>query len=108
MSDRPKQTQTGNESENFLFEYRPKIKKDIYLETKASKRKKNFLSHSRERLDNFVGKFSGSKKTLLDDEAEPDYRQIQQKKRKEGTLSPRSNEFSYMIKECVKRKLSQE
>ena len=68
---------------------------------------KNFLSHSRERLDNFVGKLTKPKEQLLESAASvgaglDNYRAVQQKKRREGTLSPRSTEYQYMIKEhCV-------
>jgi len=84
---------------------------------------KNFLSHSRERLDNFVGKFSSKSSqhnhkhhnqlhhdALAGDQQQQhmaasvgagldNYRAVQQKKRREGTLSPRSSEYQYMIKE---------
>ena len=100
---------------------------------------KNFLSHSRERLDNFVGKFSSKKNEqnglesaasvgaglgmgfnplggfelgflvswdwkilkVRNNPNSDNYRAMQQKKRREGTLSPRSTEYQYMIKECV-------
>ena len=72
---------------------------------------KNFLSHSRERLDNFVGKFSSKSSSSQQQQQQykqqhesvdaglDNYRAVQQKKRREGTLSPRSTEYQYMIKE---------
>ncbi|CBY42621.1 unnamed protein product, partial [Oikopleura dioica] len=63
-----------------------------------SKRKKTFLSQSRDRLDILVGKLSSGKK-------DEDYRSAQQRRRREGTLSPRSTEYSLMIQETVSNSL---
>lgn len=60
-------------------------------------RKKNFLSQSRERLDNFVGKISGNRQRP-DVDRDDDYRAVQQRRKREGTLSPRSTEYSLMLK----------
>ena len=61
-----------------------------------SKRKKTFLSQSRDRLDILVGKLSSNKK-------DEDYRSAQQRRRREGTLSPRSTEYSLMIQAMVSK-----
>ena len=65
-------------------------------------RKKNFLSQSRERLDNFVGKISGNKQRTererSESERDEDFRSSQQRRKREGTLSPRSTEYSLMLK----------
>ncbi|CAG5085095.1 Oidioi.mRNA.OKI2018_I69.PAR.g10808.t1.cds [Oikopleura dioica] len=63
-------------------------------ESKPNKRKKTFLSQSRDRLDVLVGKLSSSKK-------DEDYRSAQQRRRREGTLSPRSTEYSLMIQRAT-------
>ena len=69
-------------------------------QTSAPKnRKKNFLSQSRERLDNFVNKIS---------RPGDDYRTVQQRRKREGTLSPRSTEYSLILKVSFILKKTQE
>lgn len=84
---------SGAMRSNHLNQSQPFLAFESTHHHKPEKRKKTFLSQSRDRLDHLVGKLSAKK--------DEDYRSAQQRKRREGTLSPRSTEYSLMIQRAT-------